>query len=86
MLDNFGFKNMERLEFFFKMLLRDIKFVIEFRYIDWFNDVVVVNELYDILEWNEIFNVIVDIVGRRDLLYMKMMIIIVFICYNGVNY
>ncbi len=86
MPDNFGPKNMERLEPFFKMLPRDIKPAIEFRHTDWFNDAAVANELYDILERNEISNVIVDTAGRRDLLHMKMTTTTAFIRYNGANH
>lgn len=86
MPDNFGPKNMERLEPFFKMLPRDIKPAIEFRHTDWFNDAAVANELYDILERNEISNIIVDTAGRRDLLHMRMTTTTAFIRYNGANH
>ena len=86
MPDNFGPKNIERLEPFFKMLPKDIKPAIEFRHTDWFNDTVVANELYDILERNEISNVIVDTAGRRDLLHMRMTTPTAFIRYNGANH
>ena len=54
--NNFGPKNIERLELFFRMLPKDIKPAIELRHTNWFNDTIVENELYDILEKNEISN------------------------------
>jgi uncharacterized protein YecE (DUF72 family) len=83
---NFGPKNIERLEPFFKMLPKDIKPAIEFRHTDWFNDETVANELYDILERNKITNVIVDTAGRRDLMHMRMTTSTAFIRYNGANH
>ena len=47
---NFGPKNMERLVPFFQAIPKDMKVAVEFRHTDWFNDEVVANELYDILE------------------------------------
>ncbi|MEZ4857650.1 MAG: DUF72 domain-containing protein [Flavobacteriaceae bacterium] len=84
--DNFGPKNLDRLEPFFKMLPKDIKPAIEFRHTQWFNDPVVANELYDILEKYCISNIIVDTAGRRDLLHMKMTTPTAFIRYNGANH
>ena len=84
--NNFGPKNIERLELFFRMLPKDIKPAIELRHTNWFNDTIVENELYDILEKNEISNVIVDTAGRRDLLHMRMTTPTAFIRYNGANH
>ena len=84
--DNFGPKNMDRLEPFFKMLPKDIKPAIEFRHTDWFNDEDVAEELYNILEKHNITNAIVDTAGRRDLLHMRLTTPTAFIRYNGANH
>lgn len=83
---NFGPKNIERLNPFFKILPKDLKPAIEFRHTDWFNDLTVANELYNILERNEITNIIVDTAGRRDLLHMRLTTPTAFIRYNGANH
>jgi len=84
--DNFGPKNIDRLEPFFKMLPKDIQPAIEFRHTQWFNDPMVANELYALLEQYHISNVIVDTAGRRDLLHMRMTTPTAFIRYNGANH
>jgi uncharacterized protein YecE (DUF72 family) len=83
---NFGPKNMDRLEPFFKMLPKDIKPAIEFRHTDWFNDETTADELYDLLEKYKITNAIVDAAGRRDLLHMRLTTPTAFIRYNGSNH
>jgi uncharacterized protein YecE (DUF72 family) len=84
--NNFSSKNMDRLEPFFKKLPKDIKLAIEFRHTDWFNDEGVANELYDILDRNNVTNIIVDSAGRRDLLHMRMTTSTAFIRFNGANH
>lgn len=82
----FSPKNMDRLVPFFEKIPDDIKISIEFRHTDWFNDPVVANELYNILEQYNITNAIVDAAGRRDLLHMRMTTDTAFIRYNGANH
>ncbi len=82
----FGPKNMERLIPFFEAIPKDMRVAVEFRHTDWFNDEVVANELYDILERYQITNIVVDTAGRRDLLHMRMTTPSAFIRYNGANH
>ncbi|MEZ4817748.1 MAG: DUF72 domain-containing protein [Flavobacteriaceae bacterium] len=84
--DNFGPKNIDRIEPFFRMLPKDIKPAIEFRHSQWFNDESVAKGLYAILEKYQITNIIVDTAGRRDLLHMRMTTSTAFIRYNGANH
>jgi len=84
--NNFGPKNMDRLVPFFEAIPKDIRIAIEFRHTDWFNDPVVANELYDILEQYDVTNSIVDSAGRRDLLHMRLTTDTAFIRYNGANH
>lgn len=83
---NFSPKDIDRLPTFFEAIPKDMRIAIEFRHTDWFNDEVVANELYDILETYNVSNIIVDSAGRRDLLHMRMTSSSAFIRYNGANH
>jgi len=83
---NFGPKNMERLVPFFEAIPKDIKIAVEFRHTEWFNDEVIANELYEILERFDVTNIVVDTAGRRDLMHMRMTSNSAFIRYNGANH
>lgn len=83
---NFGPKNMERLVPFFRAIPKDMKVAVEFRHTDWFNDPVVAQELYEILEKYQVTNIVVDTAGRRDLMHMRMTTPTAFIRYNGANH
>ena len=82
----FSPKNMDRLVPFFEAIPKDIRIAVEFRHTDWFNDPVVANELYNILDTHQVTNAIVDAAGRRDLLHMRMTTDTAFIRYNGANH
>lgn len=84
--NNFSPKNMDRLVPFFEKLPKDIRLAIEFRHTDWFNDPVVANKLYTILEAHLISNILVDTAGRSDLLHMRMTTNTAFIRYNAANH
>jgi len=84
--NNFGPKNMDRLEPFFEAIPKDIDMAVEFRHTDWFNNTTVAEELYTILEKYNATNIIVDSAGRRDLLHMRMTSDTAFIRYNGANH
>ncbi len=83
---NFSPKSMDRLAPFFDMLPKDIRLAIEFRHTDWFNDEVVAQELYALLEQYNVTNIVVDTAGRRDLMHMRMTTDTAFIRYNGANH
>ncbi|RFN58078.1 DUF72 domain-containing protein [Marixanthomonas ophiurae] len=84
--NNFKPTNMDRLDLFFKAIPNDMRIAVEFRHTDWFNDEAASEELYDILEKNDVTNIIVDSAGRRDLLHMRMTTDSAFIRYNGSNH
>ena len=86
MHSNFKPTNMDRLDPFFKAIPKDMRVAVEFRHTDWFNDKAVSEELYNILEKNDVTNIIVDSAGRRDLLHMRMTSDSAFIRYNGSNH
>ncbi|MFH5883383.1 DUF72 domain-containing protein [Halalkalibaculum sp. DA3122] len=58
----------------------------EFRHTDWFNDPAVAEDLYQLLEENNVANVIVDTAGRRDLLHMRLTNNETFVRYVGANH
>ena len=58
----------------------------EFRHTDWFNDAAVANELYQLLEENNISNTLVDTAGRRDIMHMRLTNNEAFIRYVGANH
>ncbi|MBN2869011.1 MAG: DUF72 domain-containing protein, partial [Flavobacteriaceae bacterium] len=59
---------------------------VEFRHTDWYNDPTVSEELFQLLEGNNISNVIVDTAGRRDLMHMRLTNQTAFVRYVGANY
>ena len=86
MHSNFAPKNFERVEDFVTKWPKELRLAIEFRHTDWFNDTVVANELYDLLESNNIANIITDSAGRRDLLHMRLTNKEAFVRYVGANH
>lgn len=86
MHSNFGPKNFERVVSFLNRWPKEIRLGIEFRHADWFNDVFVADELYDLLEKNNVSNIITDTAGRRDLLHMRLTNKEAFIRYVGANH
>ncbi len=75
-----------RVVVFLEYWPKHIPLAIEFRHTDWYNDHSVANELYEILESNNISNIITDTAGRRDLLHMRLTNSAAFIRYVGSNH
>ncbi len=86
MHSNFAPKYFERVVNFVNRWPKEIRLAIEFRHTDWFNDKVVADELYNLLEINNIANIITDTAGRRDLLHMRLTNKEAFIRYVGANH
>lgn len=63
-----------------------VPLAIEFRHTDWFNDPEVAEELYQLLEENNVANIITDTAARRDLLHMRLTNNEAFIRYVGANH
>jgi uncharacterized protein YecE (DUF72 family) len=63
-----------------------VSLAIEFRHPDWFADSGVADELYQLLEENNVANLITDTAGRRDLLHMRLTNNEAFIRYVGANH
>ena len=65
---------------------KSIPLAIEFRHTDWYNDKVIADALYQLLEGLNISNVIVDTAGRRDLMHMRLTNSTAFVRYVGANH
>jgi len=86
MHNNFNPKNWDRVVTFVERWPKEFKLSIEFRHTDWFNDEKVANELYHLLQENNISNTIVDTAGRRDIMHMRLTNDEAFIRYVGANH
>ena len=86
MHNNFAPKDFDRVVAFVESWPNEISLAIEFRHTNWYNDDAVANELYDLLEKNQISNIIVDTAGRRDLLHMRLTNGTAFVRYVGANH
>lgn len=83
---NFGPKNWDRVVRFVEYWPKEFPLAIEFRHTDWFNDEKVAQELYHLLEENNIANILVDTAGRRDIMHMRLTNNEAFIRYVGANH
>ncbi|WP_338733957.1 DUF72 domain-containing protein [Mangrovimonas cancribranchiae] len=86
MHNNFAPKDFNRVVNFVESWPKEVSLAIEFRHTKWYNDEVVANQLYDLLEKNNISNVIVDTAGRRDLMHMRLTSPTAFVRYVGANH
>ncbi len=84
--DNFAPKYFDRVTDFIESWPSEYALAIEFRHSDWYNDPKVANELYQLLEENNVANIIVDTAGRRDLIHMRLTNNEAFIRYVGANH
>lgn len=84
--DDFGPKNIDRVEAFFKHWPREIPLAAEFRHADWYADESAANSLNDLMKKYNITHIITDSAGRRDLLHMRLTTGSAFIRYNGANH
>lgn len=83
---NFGPKNWDRVVRLVDYWPKEFPLAIEFRHTDWFNDINVANELYNLLEEKNIANVLVDTAGRRDIMHMRLTNNEAFIRFVGANH
>lgn len=83
---NFKPKYFDRVQNFIEYWPDGVPLAVEFRHPDWFDDEIVADELYALLEENNVANLIVDTAGRRDLLHMRLTNNEVFVRYVGANH
>ena len=86
MHNNFGPKNWDRVVRFVEYWPKEFPLAMEFRHTDWFNDAKVAQELYHLLQENNIANILVDTAGRRDIMHMRLTNNEAFIRYVGANH
>ncbi len=86
MHNNFAPKDFDRVVKFVEHWPKRIPLAMEFRHTDWYNDKVVAEELYHLLEKHGISNIITDTAGRRDLLHMRLTTPSVFIRFTGADH
>ncbi|NER13732.1 DUF72 domain-containing protein [Leptobacterium flavescens] len=86
MHNNFNPKNWDRVITFVERWPKEFKLAIEFRHTDWFNDEKIAQELYHLLEENNMANILVDTAGRRDLMHMRLTNNEAFVRYVGANH
>lgn len=86
MHNNFAPKDFDKVVDFIENWPKEIALAIEFRHTDWYNDAQISEELYNLLEENNISNVIVDTAGRRDLMHMRLTNGTAFVRYVGANH
>ncbi|MFK7750578.1 MAG: DUF72 domain-containing protein [Kordia sp.] len=86
MHSNFSPKDFDRVVQFAEFWPKEVPLTMEFRHTDWYNDPKISNELYHLLEENNIANTLVDSAGRRDIMHMRMTNNEAFIRYVGANH
>lgn len=86
MNDNFSPKDFDRVVRFIEEWPTEIPLAMEFRHTNWYNDASIANELYQLLEANNISNIIVDSAGRRDIMHMRLTNATAFVRYVGANH
>ncbi|WP_421809378.1 DUF72 domain-containing protein [Flagellimonas sp.] len=86
MHNNFNPKNWDRVVRFVEYWPKEFPLALEFRHTDWFTDETVSQELYHLLQENNMANVLVDTAGRRDLMHMRLTNNEAFVRYVGANH
>lgn len=76
---------LQRLHRFLEALPADLQTAVEFRHENWFNDPVITNELFGMLETVGAAAVITDVAGRRDVCHMGLTTAQVFVRFTGNN-
>lgn len=86
MRENFAPKYYNRVAEFIEFWPEEVPLAIELRHTDWFRDPAVSEDLYQLLEENDIANIIVDTAGKRNLMHMRLTNNEAFIRYVGANH
>ncbi|WP_138434004.1 DUF72 domain-containing protein [Winogradskyella algicola] len=86
MHNNFAPKDFDRVIYFIESWPKEIPLAVEFRHTGWYNDEAITEDLYQLLEENNISNIIVDSAGRRDIMHMRLTNSRAFVRYVGANH
>lgn len=84
--DDFAPKDFDRVATFCENWPKAVPLAMEFRHPDWYGDKTIAEELYQVLESNNISNIITDTAGRRDLVHMRLTTPNCFVRYTGANH
>lgn len=83
--DNFSPKNWDALKSYLEDWPKGFPLALELRHKGWYDGSWNSDDLYDVLEKNQISHIVTDSAGRRDLLHMRLTTPTAFIRYNGAN-
>lgn len=84
--NNFSPNDFSRVVEFVEKWPKSIPLAMEFRHTDWYSDKSVAEDLFQLLESNQISNIITDTAGRRDLLHMRLTTPSVFVRFTAANH
>ena len=79
-------KDFNRVIAFIEEWPKEMPLAMEFRHTNWYNDASIANDLFQLLETNNISNIIVDSAGRRDIMHMRLTNATAFVRYVGANH
>src|SRR5690606_25455845 len=86
MHDNYKPKDFDRLATFVKKFAKAVPLAVEVRNAEWFANDEVAQRLYTLLRQEQVTNVLVDALGRRDMLHMRLSTPTAFVRYVGHNH
>ena len=86
MHDNYKPRDFERLASFIQKFSKSVPLGLEVRNAEWFADETVGQQLYDLLKTHKVTNVLVDALGRRDMLHMRLSTPSAFVRFVGANH
>ena len=86
MHDNYKPKDFDRLAVFVKKFAKAVPLAVEVRNAAWFADEQAAQSLYELLKAEQVTNVLVDALGRRDMLHMRLSTPTAFVRYVGANH
>ncbi len=84
--NNFSPKDFNRVAHFVASWPKEVPLAIELRHTNWYNDSVVSQDLYALLEQHNVANIVVDTAGRRDLMHMRLTNNTAFVRYVEANH
>jgi len=84
--EDFKPTDFDRVQKFLEYWPKSVPLAMEFRHPDWYGDEKVAEELYQLLEKNNISNIITDTAGRRDMVHMRLTTPNCFVRYTGANH
>ncbi len=84
--NNYKPKDFERLESFLQRFPKEIPLAVEVRHPEWFEDPIISDRYFQLLESENMTNILVDTAGRRDIMHMRLTGASAFIRFVGANH